>query len=81
MCDNDRGTDDLAPLGVGTAHHDGLGDGVEPDQCRLDQARYHLEAAGVDQIVDTAVDDKSTRVQMAHVVGAEPGYAIHVFAK
>src|SRR5665648_340031 len=31
LCDNDSGADDLPPLGVGTAHHDGLGDRVELD--------------------------------------------------
>src|SRR5665811_2404745 len=68
--DHDGGTDDLAPLCVRTAHHDGLGDGVELDECCLDQTRNHLKAAGVDQVVDAAVDDQDGPVEVADVVGA-----------
>ena len=47
--------DDLAPLGVGDADGDRLGDPVEAGHGLLDEARGDLEAAGVDEVVDAAV--------------------------
>src|ERR1035437_4190245 len=70
--DDNCGTDDLAPLRVGTSYHDGLGDSVELGECCFDQSRNHLETAGVDQVVEASVDDQGALVEMAGVVGAKP---------
>src|SRR5665647_3501025 len=80
--DHDRGTDDLAPLRVGAADDERLGHGIEQRKRLLHRARGHLEAAGVDQVVDPPVhDQRAAVIEVADVVGAEPCRAVRVFAE
>src|SRR5674476_1146448 len=65
--DHDRGTDDLAPLRVGTADHDGLGNGIEQGKRLLHHTRGHLEAAGVDQVVDLSLIHISEPTRQAEI--------------
>ncbi len=81
-CDHDRGTDYLAPLRVGAADDDGLGNGIELRERLLNQTRGHLEAASVDQVVEATIHDEGAAViEVADVVGAEPCSAVRVFAE
>src|SRR5674476_1227903 len=81
-CDHDRGTDDLAPLRVGAADDERLGHGIEQIERLLHRAWGHLEAAGVDQVVDPPVhDQRAAVIEVADVVGAEPCRAVRVFAE